>query len=112
MQCYNTGFDGRDVNWKCVAEVNPKVKLDSAVVNCEGYAYPDDPYVLAGSCAVKYSLGMNSGYQTPNHYENLEPIYHSIGNMYHNKVSFFDMIENVMVIGLVIITFIIMVMCL
>lgn len=25
-------------------------------VNCEGYDYPDDPYVLAGSCALRYEL--------------------------------------------------------
>ena len=25
-------------------------------VSCEGYDYPDDPYVLAGSCGLDYTI--------------------------------------------------------
>jgi hypothetical protein len=25
-------------------------------VLCEGYDYPDDPYILAGSCGLEYTL--------------------------------------------------------
>ena len=25
-------------------------------MNCEGYDYPDDPYILEGSCALRYTL--------------------------------------------------------
>ena len=25
-------------------------------VSCEGYDYPDDPYVLAGSCGLEYTI--------------------------------------------------------
>jgi hypothetical protein len=31
-------------------------RLGSVTVACEGYDYPDDPYVLAGSCGLEYSL--------------------------------------------------------
>ena len=33
-------------------------------VGCEGYDYPDDPYVLAGSCGLEYTIDrttVNSG---------------------------------------------------
>jgi hypothetical protein len=29
-----------------------KYKFGKLSVSCEGYAYPDDPYILAGSCGV------------------------------------------------------------
>jgi hypothetical protein len=29
------------------------VKFGALKVSCEGYDYPEDPYVLAGSCGVK-----------------------------------------------------------
>ena len=56
IQCRNVGFDGRDVNWKCEATVNKCWSLGKTVVSCEGYDYPDDPYVLAGSCGIEFSL--------------------------------------------------------
>ena len=31
-------------------------RLGSVTVACEGYDYPDDPYILAGSCGLEYSL--------------------------------------------------------
>ncbi|GAA49292.1 transmembrane protein 66, partial [Clonorchis sinensis] len=50
-QCYNKGHDGRDVQWECKAELNKNVRLGRITVSCEGYSFPDDPYVLYGSCA-------------------------------------------------------------
>ena len=56
--CLNVGWDGNDVNWKC--EVNggldPHVRLGKFNVNCEGYEYPTDPFVLKGSCGISYEL--------------------------------------------------------
>jgi len=56
--CQNIGWDGNDVVWKC--EVNgalePNVKLGKTVVSCEGYDYPDDSFVLKGSCGISYHL--------------------------------------------------------
>jgi len=56
VQCQNRGFDGQDVQWECRGELDEAVKFGSISVNCEGYAYPDDPYVLQGSCGLEYSL--------------------------------------------------------
>lgn len=56
MMCYNTGHDGIDVNWRCEGQLNPQYKLGTTEVNCEGFNHPDDPFILAGSCAVEYQL--------------------------------------------------------
>lgn len=61
IQCKNTGFDGHDVNWKCTAYINNKSSRYEYFVNnfqvmCKGYSYPDDPYILHGSCSVDYKV--------------------------------------------------------
>lgn len=56
VQCYNRGFDGIDVQWECVSEMDKNYKLGKVDVNCEGYEYPDDPYVLTGSCGLRYEV--------------------------------------------------------
>lgn len=65
MQCFNTGFDGKDVNWKCKSEISKKWLLSNVDVVCEGYDYPDDPYILVGSCSVEYQLKTNPSYTPP-----------------------------------------------
>lgn len=54
MQCRNMGSDGRDVQWRCEADLDDKVRLGAVEVLCEGYKYPDDPFILKGSCGVEY----------------------------------------------------------
>lgn len=58
VMCENKGFDGRTINWRCESETMPGGYTfgSSMKVVCEGYDSPTDPYVLAGSCALKYSL--------------------------------------------------------
>ncbi|KAK3809545.1 MAG: hypothetical protein J3Q66DRAFT_317794 [Benniella sp.] len=56
VQCTNTGFDGSDVQWKCQADMPSNLRFGRLNVYCEGYAYPDDPYVLKGSCGLEYNL--------------------------------------------------------
>jgi len=56
VQCHNMGSDGYDVQWKCEAELNGEVRFGKTEVSCEGYGYPDDPYVLRGSCGLEYTL--------------------------------------------------------
>ena len=56
IQCKNQGWDGRDVNWKCKATLPVGWELDRTEVLCEGFESPDDPYILAGSCGVEYTL--------------------------------------------------------
>lgn len=59
IQCTNTGFDGKDYNWKCDASLPKSLRLGDVRVSCEGYDYPDDPYILVGSCGLKYTLEYN-----------------------------------------------------
>jgi hypothetical protein len=33
-----------------------KFKFGKISVSCEGYNYPEDPYILAGSCGVSESI--------------------------------------------------------
>jgi len=63
VQCQNVGqSDTGEVQWKCEAELDPSVQFDQMAVTCEGYDYPDDPYVLVGSCALSYSLRRTPGW--------------------------------------------------
>jgi len=67
VQCKNMGTDGHDVQWECTADLNEGVSFDIMEVNCEGYDYPDDPYVLVGSCQLRYTLkgvGYTSNYRS------------------------------------------------
>ena len=43
------------LQWECVAELPAEVKFGQINVLCEGYDYPDDPYILRGSCGVSDS---------------------------------------------------------
>lgn len=56
MQCTNAGFDGSDVQWKCQADLPDNLRFGQLDVFCEGYAHPDDPFVLKGSCGLEYKL--------------------------------------------------------
>lgn len=40
--------------WECKAELDSKYKFGRIQVSCEGYDYPDDPYILRGSCGVSF----------------------------------------------------------
>lgn len=55
-QCYNRGFDGNDIQWECKAELPANYKFARLEVSCEGYEYPDDDYILAGSCGLEYTI--------------------------------------------------------
>lgn len=56
VQCYNRGWDGRSVQWECKAELKSNLQFGHIEVICEGYDYPEDDYVLAGSCGLEYTL--------------------------------------------------------
>lgn len=56
VQCYNRGWDGYDVQWECKANLDTSYRFGKIEVLCEGYDYPDDPYILKGSCGVQYTL--------------------------------------------------------
>jgi hypothetical protein len=58
MRCKNSGsdYDEDSVQWTCTASLPEEFKLGSTDVICEGYDYPEDPYILKGSCGVEYRL--------------------------------------------------------
>lgn len=58
MRCVNqgSGYSSEDIQWSCSASLPPELKLGSTEVVCEGFAGPDDEYVLKGSCGVEYRL--------------------------------------------------------
>jgi hypothetical protein len=66
VQCYNRGSDGIDIQWECKTEMDNKYKFGKIDVLCEGYDYPEDDYVLIGSCGLEYTIDLvnaNSNYQ-------------------------------------------------
>uniref|UniRef100_A0A4D5RS05 Store-operated calcium entry-associated regulatory factor n=1 Tax=Ixodes scapularis TaxID=6945 RepID=A0A4D5RS05_IXOSC len=56
VQCYNKGSDGIDIQWECKEDLPKSLKFGHIEVACEGYDYPDDPYILQGSCGLEYKL--------------------------------------------------------
>ncbi|XP_066473379.1 store-operated calcium entry-associated regulatory factor-like isoform X2 [Tiliqua scincoides] len=56
--CYNRGGDGNDVQWECKVELDNSYRFGKAVLSCEGYDSPDDPYILKGSCGLQYTLDL------------------------------------------------------
>lgn len=52
VQCLNKGMNGLNANWECKADLPNGIKIKNVEVSCEGYDYPDDPYILEGSCQV------------------------------------------------------------
>ncbi|XP_064625478.1 store-operated calcium entry-associated regulatory factor-like [Lineus longissimus] len=64
VQCYNRGSDGYDVQWECKTDMDNAFRFGRVEVSCEGYDYPNDPYVLRGSCGCEYTLDLTKeGYQ-------------------------------------------------
>ncbi|KAL0481628.1 hypothetical protein AKO1_012456 [Acrasis kona] len=78
VQCINKGSDGTSVNWKCDAEMSKKYSFGRLNVQCEGYRYAGDEWVLKGSCGLEYELeysgkGRNNKYdRAPLYAENEE----------------------------------------
>ncbi len=52
VQCLNRGSDGNDAQWECKATLDNAYQFGRIRVVCEGFDYPDDPYILKGSCGV------------------------------------------------------------
>ena len=63
VQCQNVGWDGQQVQWKCVADMDNSIRFKETTVICEGYSRKDDEFVLVGSCGLEYSLTRNRNYQ-------------------------------------------------
>lgn len=41
-----------NIQWECKTDMDNAYRFGQIAVTCEGYDYPDDPYVLRGSCGV------------------------------------------------------------
>uniref|UniRef100_A0A183G6J2 Store-operated calcium entry-associated regulatory factor n=1 Tax=Heligmosomoides polygyrus TaxID=6339 RepID=A0A183G6J2_HELPZ len=54
-QCFKQGYDGIDYQWKCTADMPSEYEFGAVTVTCEGFDYPEDPYILQGSCGVSRS---------------------------------------------------------
>jgi hypothetical protein len=61
VQCINRGTDDSgEVQWKCEADLDKKVRFGRMDVTCEGYDSSADPMVLRGSCGLEYELEWTS----------------------------------------------------
>ena len=51
---YHISFVNCDtfLQWECKTDMDSQYKFGEITVSCEGYDYPDDPYILKGSCGV------------------------------------------------------------
>lgn len=97
-QCYNRGFDGRDVQWECKAEMPSNYKFGRVEVICEGYDYPEDDYVLVGSCGLEYVIeetGDQPSYSSQSHY------YSAQKHIQNSDFSYWPIIGLVIVIALI-----------
>ena len=64
IQCTNSGSDGLDIQWACEGDLPEWLSFKNTDINCEGYDYPTDPYILAGSCGMSYSLQGTPPYES------------------------------------------------
>ncbi|XP_053395306.1 store-operated calcium entry-associated regulatory factor-like [Mercenaria mercenaria] len=58
VQCINRGSDGYDVQWECKTDMDNSYRFGKLQVTCEGYDYPEDPYILRGSCGLEYTIDL------------------------------------------------------
>lgn len=61
VQCYNRGFNGEEIQWECKADLNKNLRFNKIDVTCEGYDFPEDDYILVGSCGLEYSIDTVDG---------------------------------------------------
>lgn len=60
ITCKNRQLQVENGWWECTYPgMPPKACLTELAINCEGFAKDADQYILAGSCALEYSLWMN-----------------------------------------------------
>uniref|UniRef100_A0A0L8GAH6 Store-operated calcium entry-associated regulatory factor n=1 Tax=Octopus bimaculoides TaxID=37653 RepID=A0A0L8GAH6_OCTBM len=66
VHCYNKGLDGDNILWDCKTNMDKKYRFGHLAISCEGFDYSDDPYILAHSCGLEYTI--NNGVEN-NHRE-------------------------------------------
>lgn len=56
-QCKTQGLDAAgNMQWRCEADMDNRYRFGKITVVCEGWDYPNDKYILAGSCGLEYDL--------------------------------------------------------
>ncbi|KAJ7593236.1 hypothetical protein C8J56DRAFT_493715 [Mycena floridula] len=62
VRCESLGGTGTEVDWKCSADLPDGLRFGRVEVSCEGWNKAGDPFVLKGSCGLRYRLvGVPSG---------------------------------------------------
>ncbi|KAI1703548.1 SOCE-associated regulatory factor of calcium homoeostasis domain-containing protein [Ditylenchus destructor] len=89
VQCYNRGFDGVDVQWECKADMPLDFQFGKISVSCEGYEYPNDPYILANSCGLEYELDYSASGTKKGAYGKPSAPYHEEQGIGFAKVVYF-----------------------
>jgi len=57
VTCYNDFATRNFIRWDCHAlKMSINVRFGDTKLDCEGYSYKDDPYILRGSCGLQYEL--------------------------------------------------------
>jgi len=86
--CTNMGTDGRDVQWKCESDMPGGIRFGTVDVSCEGYNYPDDDFILVGSCGLTYTLEGRSHERTPEYNSPYKDAYGSYSSYSKTTWSF------------------------
>jgi len=56
-RCSPLDYDSNyKMQWKCDGEFQPSYTWGNFEVDCEGYDFPGDEYIVEGSCALKYEI--------------------------------------------------------
>lgn len=58
MECEKVGYNTEKgiFDWRCHSEISDRVIFNHVEVICEGYDYPEDDYILLGSCGLEFTL--------------------------------------------------------
>lgn len=83
VQCKQVGWDGFDAQWECSADLGSEYKFGEVTVVCEGYEYPEDQYILGGSCGLEYTLEYTSQSNNNNNNYNYGSHYNHYGLYSH-----------------------------
>jgi hypothetical protein len=97
VKCDNRGHDAVDVQWKCTAKLDKAVEFGSVSVSCEGFDYPQDPFVLNESCGLQYELVyttegllLNLQRNYGHHHPTSEPAYSHHNYDYYGQRRWYD----------------------
>lgn len=65
VKCSNQQGKEDNIKWQCTANLEKNLRFNQLDVSCEGYDFPEDDYVLKGSCGLEYSIDTLDGSTPP-----------------------------------------------